>query len=393
MMDGPFRKLSDKSALSKPNKIRTYSLNAFISLITLILCLLAGEGIIRLLRNPDEYLALNLVDDAVLKWRLPPYASGHDAWGYRNSSVPDQADIVSIGDSQTYGIGTSAEYSWPEILQRLIQKDVYNMSLGGYGPIQYYYLLKNQAVKLKPSLVIIGFYLGNDLRDAYCMVHEHAYWRHLKKPEFYQGEVGSLYSDYPPERSALRGTIMSWLEHHSVLYSLAAYNFTEGVNRLLQGDNADVTVLRGSTHGISTWFKPAVRLSITDLDDSRLREGLMISLDLFTEMNTFCEERDTRFVILMIPTKESVYAQFIKQNQALHNYELLNRAISSEHRANTLAKEYFKEHHIEYVDPLPALQEAAAGIQLYAGNLDGHPTRHGYEIIAKSLYQYLQLPK
>ena len=55
------------------------------------------------------------------------------------------------------------------ILAKLSGESVYNMSLGGYGPIQYLYLLQNLAVKLRPKTVIVGFYFAErPLRRLYC---------------------------------------------------------------------------------------------------------------------------------------------------------------------------------------------------------------------------------
>ena len=86
---------------------------------------------------------------------------------FRNARRPETADIVCIGDSMTYGVIVPASESWPVILAKLSGESVYNMGLGGYGPIQYLYLLQNLAVKLRPRTVIVGFYFGNDFFDVY----------------------------------------------------------------------------------------------------------------------------------------------------------------------------------------------------------------------------------
>jgi lysophospholipase L1-like esterase len=44
--------------------------------------------------------------------------------------VADSAKIVTIGDSQAYGVSASAGNSWPAKLQKLMKADVYNLSLG-----------------------------------------------------------------------------------------------------------------------------------------------------------------------------------------------------------------------------------------------------------------------
>ena len=65
-----------------------------------------------------------------------------------------------------------------------MHKKVYNLSLGGYGQVQYYYLLKNKAFKLNPFLIIVGFYYSNDLSNVFNIVYTRNYWEHLRRPDF-----------------------------------------------------------------------------------------------------------------------------------------------------------------------------------------------------------------
>jgi hypothetical protein len=129
---------------------------------SVVTSLAAGEGLARLLVNPVNYLEPYLFKDEVLGHKIEPNSSGHDSWGFRNKTVPKSAKIITIGDSQTYGVSAAAKHSWPATLQELRDESVYNLSLGGYGPAQYYYLLNSKALVLEPRLVIVGFYFGND---------------------------------------------------------------------------------------------------------------------------------------------------------------------------------------------------------------------------------------
>ena len=42
---------------------------------------------------------------------------------------------------------------------------------------------------------------------------------------------------------------------------------------------------------------------------------------------------------------------------------------------------------VEFIDPLPALREAARATRLYAGGVDGHPNGTGYRILAETVAQ------
>jgi len=48
--------------------------------------------------------------------------------------------------------------------------EIYNMSINGAGPEEYLYLLKNEALIYNPDLVLLGFYVGNDLSFSMNMI-------------------------------------------------------------------------------------------------------------------------------------------------------------------------------------------------------------------------------
>src|SRR6185295_19141001 len=138
-------------------KPKTHFVNLALLAVTAAFCLPLGEGIARLTLRPADYLSVEMVHDDVLGAvpSLHTKAGGFDAWGFRNREVPDTADIVVIGDSQTYGISATMDDSWPYVLGRLTGRRVYNMSLGGYGPNQYLYLLETKALSLRPRMIVV----------------------------------------------------------------------------------------------------------------------------------------------------------------------------------------------------------------------------------------------
>src|SRR5262245_45887192 len=59
-----------------------------------------------------------VVDDDVLHHRMSPYYPGNDSWGFRNRAVPDRCEVLTIGDSFTYGFAATPENTWPRQLER-----------------------------------------------------------------------------------------------------------------------------------------------------------------------------------------------------------------------------------------------------------------------------------
>ena len=112
------------------------------------------------------------VHDERLGFRLSPYYPGHDRLGYRNPDVPDSVDILTIGDSFTYGYAALAEASYPRQLEKLTGRSVYNGGVPNYGPCEYKLVL-DDLLRLRPKVVILGIHTGNDLGDVYISVYEH----------------------------------------------------------------------------------------------------------------------------------------------------------------------------------------------------------------------------
>jgi hypothetical protein len=78
----------------------------------------------------------------------------HDMLGFRNTGVPDAADIVTIGDSMTYGNNAVMEQNWPSWMLAALQRpevNVYNMSIGGRTAVQYLDMM-DYARRFRPGL-------------------------------------------------------------------------------------------------------------------------------------------------------------------------------------------------------------------------------------------------
>lgn len=378
---------------------------SLIALAAIILSLFLAEGVTRVFYDPVDYLWPRQTPDEILRFRINPGSRAHDSWGFRNKSVPERADIIAIGDSQTYGISALARYAWPETLQRLTGKEVYNLALGGYGPAEYSYLLEQKALRLKPALIIVGFYLGNDLADTYEAVYTVPYWEHLRAPDFSIGNVAETDNrekpekkKSPPSRSLqtrlkyMTYVITDWFAGHSVLYRIVTETYLGDMirQRRMMDRGEGIVMFRDNEHGIDTGFTPETRLQGLDLTRPHLQEGLRLALGFFNRMNEVAGKNGIRFLVVMIPTKETVFADFIEGNDSLLGSPKIDRLIDNERQVNEIAKSYFEEHNISYLDVLEPLRMAVPYEQIYPNNYNGHSNKNGYRIIAESIYQYLR---
>ena len=73
----------------------------------------------------------NRVYDERLGYRLKPFSKEGDQNGFRNKKAIEKAEIVTLGDSHTFGYNVSIEESWPQQLSHMTNLSVYNLGMGG----------------------------------------------------------------------------------------------------------------------------------------------------------------------------------------------------------------------------------------------------------------------
>ncbi len=366
------------------------------------------------------------VPDARLGHRPNPAYPGQDRdrKGWRNPEVPAKAHIVALGDSQTYGTGVEPEDAWPRQLESMTGKTVYSMAFGGYGPT-HSLVLWNEAVTLSPKIVIEAFYAGNDLFDSFDIVYNLGQLPELKSSDpRLQARVREAEQSEPIAKRVTQmfqmGTIpvavdekaaavtrdgfspRRLLLQHSKIFGLlrwAWYECKRLVNKPTKPTpqekwerakafaGAHPAYCQVFSNGqFKTIFTSEYRLSVLDLGDPRIAEGLQISLRAIQRMHELAAASNIRLLVVLIPTKEEVFRQ-LWQNPSM-SYRSLTE---NEERFWSITKDFLEHNGIEYLDSLPVLREQlATGIQPYEVSQDGHPNKHGHKAIAKLVAAYIE---
>ena len=320
---------------------------------------------------------------------------GFDRWGFRNREVPESADIVAIGDSHTYGNAARMEDSWPYVLGRLTGRRVYNLAMGGYGPNQYYYLLKNRALSLKPRLVICGLYLGDDFENAFTITYGLDYWAYLRKLPGRKVDYDIWWASMAPGKGWNKGSRV-WLSRHSVAYQLlfhvSSLGRLEGEVQIRDAARFDHTATSLNLPGknILEAFHPAGMLERLDQNSTDVQEGMRITFQLLNGMNEICHQNHAQFLVVVIPTKEMVFADYLEHKPDLPLSDVVDKLLVNERLAMQKTAQFFTDSNIAYVDALPALQRSAEH-QLYARTAsDMHPNKNGYRVIAEAAFEALK---
>jgi hypothetical protein len=348
-----------------------------------------------LILNEADYLSVNTVKDDILGITIAPNSSGFDEWGFRNKRVPLTADVVTVGDSHTYGNTAAMDDAWPSVVARATGLEVYNLGIGGYGPNQYYHLLTSRGLRLDPKWVVCGLYMGDDFENAFSITYGLDFWSSLRNGH-YDNVDPNIWN---PGKPVWGASMRNWLSSHSMVYRLIFHGpfmamLKEYVRFRLVSQESDpyTTALIVDEKNLREAFRPLGVAESLNQSSAPIREGIRITFHLLKEMDAACRQKNCRLLVVIIPTKETVFSEYILKNPQLHLHEALNRVIVNEQSVRQALFEFLAQEGIEYVDTLDALRQSV-GKQLYAQTTrDMHPGKNGYRVIGEIVAEYLRHP-
>lgn len=274
----------------------------------------------------------------------------HDLLGFRNRYIPNIADIVVIGDSQTYGLNAELANNWPSEVEWMLgdKKPVtYNMAVGGWCAIQYLGMFRYAAV-FQPRVIVVAFYTGNDPDESVTLAYSAERWMPLRPDPHLN------LSDRPPFPGFPTPPSEQWQAH-----------------------------FKGGT---TITFTPSLRLVSNDTSYATVRAGYRIMEKTAQLMSKSASEANIRLVLTIIPTKELVYAERIRREGISANAEYTKLVRLERENIVGLAQLFKSLPNTEYVNMIEPLQHAAvANVQLYPSEQNGHPNPAGYRVIAATL--------
>ena len=335
--------------------------------------------------------------------RLTPADYEQDPTRLRAGAPPRPLDVAAIGDSQTWGVNAWAAEAWPQALGALSGKSVHNLGMSGHGPVEYAETWP-RALALSPRAVVVALYLGNDLWDAYHTVYATGRHPELRRPdaprEIFTDTIG-------PAADAFMKRVMDNRAEHDRISSHRVGDWLfrhTAIGRMVRMRNwkkaytantfaADASLVRrnpgmGAVYehaGEPVILLPTYRAGATDPDEPRIREGVRITREVLTRMRDESRARGVRLVVLVIPTKENVYADAMRGAGQVPDAPL-QAVAERERRLRGELLSFCGEAGVECVDPLPALSGAVVrGEAIFPPYIDGHFNARGYAVLAEAV--------
>lgn len=305
-------------------------------------------------RKADYESAEFMLQDPLTRVRPHPLMSESlrggpsDLLGFRNRSIPDLADVVVIGDSQTYGNNALLENNWPTQMDSILRGQrnrTYSMAAGGWGAVQYRHMF-SKALLFRPRVVIVAFYTGNDPLESFQMVYGNPNWSGLIPDP--QLDIAAM------PRVAFPAPESEWWR----------VEFADGIH---------------------TVFTPLLRLA-SNQPGPATGAGYRIIRDVAGYLAEVSKSRGTQLVLTVIPTKELVYRDRI-QAEGLAPPEAYRRLVEHEAKRIEQLEAHFRAlPGVHYTDVVKPLQQAAMGpVALYPRDINAHPVAAGYRVIAAAV--------
>ncbi|MBL4680402.1 MAG: hypothetical protein JKY88_06725 [Pseudomonadales bacterium] len=310
-----------------------------------------------------------------------PITLTSDANGYRNADITDHYEIVVIGDSFAAGSRVSDEQAWPVLLSELSGMGLYNLGTSGTDIYNYISSLIAKGLKLKPKVVVLMIYEGNDFKRVAKQA----------KPE--EATFSDSLKDSPLTAS-LKKLSRSVFESINASEDVPAYN--KNLSWMpVKIDSGD------EPHYYS--FKPQrvkyLSVERSKFENSKVWKSNIILLDKFIALS---KENNFTPVIAYAPSKPHVVLPLVdipaEGFKHFLSYKMKNLpsadVVKDSFYSNLDAQEktveaYCQDRGISFVSTTSKLQSMTdAGMQLYY-TYDQHWTPKGNEVVADIIYQHL----
>lgn len=198
--------------------------------------------------------------------------------------------ILFLGDSFTFGLSADLEQSFVEQVEAQLQEiydvQVWNTGIPGSATRQSLATARKYMPTLKPQIVILGFYLGNDFLDDLFPVDS----------------VSMLYLDNANYISIKRHSFDDALSP-VLITDTAAYYRARGI---IPPQN-DFMRLIGSTRIGTIILRPVIREgAIAKQLDSMKKD---VQLELLGELKELTDSYESEFIVLIIQNKDSLDKQ------------------------------------------------------------------------------------
>lgn len=288
-----------------------------------------------------------------------------DRYGYRNypKSANTVYDVVTLGDSTSYGWSSSQEKIWPVVLEKAYGLKTYNLAQIGTSPWEEYIIFGAEFGRLKTNkktVVVWALFTGNDFDEYYGRPVSFTPLTQMEKTRF----------------------ALSAFRNRSPLSVL----FIKNINRYYAGKRGIMT--GGFPNGEDMLF-------LKHCDTARKRTYAQIKAhrnygrlsETIAAMKKLADYRNVTVKAALLPDKEEVYSWALERKKPWSS-SLKPSGFSA------ALKELFDKNGIQFLDLKPEMVKASREMYEKSGATlfwldDIHLSDEGHEFVANAVAREL----
>lgn len=236
--------------------------------------------------------------------------------------------VLGLGDSFAFGV-VPYQYNYLTLLEESLNKagrkvELINMGITGIGPKDYFALLESEGLELKPDMVLLSFFIGND------------FLRETQERKLYSYSYVASFINYFITLNTERAV------QPNSGYDDTAPTFTDTVYVKLESDRSEIYRKNN----------PAFESDFTD------------AMSYVTKIKQRCDERNIAFAVVLIPDEAQI-------NKTLQSRVMQIKAFNASADdfdfalPNKLMAQRLKEQKINFIDLLDEFSARSKETNLY----------------------------
>lgn len=352
----------------------------------------------------EPYLFKGLYQyDSDLGFRVRPYINGNNQFGFNDRDYPLQKDqnkfrLLVISDSFNWAGGKEGNYT--ALLEKKFesyygkhQVDVINVGYPGTHTGEQLAMLKKYGLQYNPDLVVLGFFAGNDFRDA--------------DPERKRIIVNGIYIDIDKEDELIIFGYPIIGRSRFLMFLQQKYKVYQELQRAKQ-DSAQLSnsslvtslnlasapiIEREKSPGILS-EKAFLRVEksrlkfckIRDLFEGKRDDNINYIFQSISEMQKLLKSRNIQLVVAIYPDEYQVNDKLL--NNIFAEYDDLKRESYNTNCQQEILIKYLEANGIPYIDMLDRFRIEENQRHLYLLR-EPHWNSYGNLLAADILFNYL----
>ncbi len=294
---------------------------------------------------------------------------------YPYERAPDKKRILVIGDSFTNGVHVQFNETFTQLVEDHFGKDkldVINAGFSGFSPDKEVIYYLTEGYKYNPDIVVLAFFVGNDLQDA-------------RYDSLYSFKDDKLMKNYPiplPVKEKFR----MWLSHNCRTFYLfqkfVALNLNQQVTPVL----VKLGILDEAYSGREIDYNLQQYNSVQSL---MVGEAWAEIRELLKQLRSNVESHGSELVVLVIPQDHQV-DDFLYHNEDVADQFIKAGIEMDRSKPQKILSQICADLRIDCINLLPEFRARTdVKYKYYSLEFERHFSKAGHNLTAEILINYL----